>query len=108
MRALVVSWAKVSPQHTAACFKSAGFFKEVGGTSDRRYKGQKEHATDPDNLQLNELDMSDKVTTHLQPSRPFQEYKDDDTAVPICEQLMEDDIIRTIQTPEMTPVQMEK
>jgi hypothetical protein len=40
-------------QDISACSKHANFFKQDGGTSER----QVEQVTDPDTLQLNELEM---------------------------------------------------
>jgi hypothetical protein len=74
---------KFHPQHTAAYFKHAGLFKQEDGTSN---------TTVLDNLEQNITDVWDVVVTHIHPACTFQDHSDADEALPICGQLMEEDI----------------
>jgi hypothetical protein len=71
------------------------FFKDDGATSDR----QLEQEADPDDLQLNELEGWNEVVTRLHPPCTFQDYIDVVKVVPMFEQLTEEDIMRSTQTP---------
>jgi hypothetical protein len=72
-------------------FKHAGLFKQEDGTCD---------STVLDNLQQNKTEQWDEVVTHPHPPCTFPDHSDADMALSICEQLMEEDIIRSIRTPD--------
>jgi hypothetical protein len=58
---------------------------------------QLDHVTDPDSVQLNELEGWEEVVTHLHPSYTYQDYSDVGKVLPICGLLVEEGITRTVQ-----------
>jgi hypothetical protein len=78
---------KSHPQHTAAYFKHASLFNQEDGRN---------YSMVLDNLQQNKTGQWDEVVTHPHSPCTFPDHSDADMALSICEQLMEEDIIRSI------------